>query len=323
MASNGLATPGQSDASTPSGVSGLGAPGTPASVLGTTPSANASPSLAIMPTTNDSASVLGVGSNYVLNQPFMPFSGGSMLGGDSQVQTFVCTCCKKTLPKSDGMPKGGSWICYKDNTSYNSLVTRWNKNPKLKTWWQALPPVAKQNWYIKWQGMGTKQRFDSIVYQESTLSALELVDDEVDEWIPFNIYFSRNQGRPGVTWQSLHIEFTEEVNGNRLNCRFHRGEWHIPVNAGLQRRTRRKITHEIGAHRSASIEDANQLQELNQGGIAQLQRFKAGLQPVATSRLGITEFTSQARPEDMPQLAPPRDILMDAICREAIRHSYG
>ena len=262
---------------------------------------------------------------------FNPSAGPSTLvamtagaGGQADSSTsFICACCKKTVSRDLGVAKGNQMWCLADNRSYDALCTRWAKSPKLKLWWQALTPNDKVSWFIRWQTMDPRTRFDAITAIERTVYSIEDVNDEIDGWVPFHIYFRDNIHNPGATLSSLQQEFKDIVERNNSTCRFHRGEWHVPVYQGLERRVRRRTAQEIVAQRSATITDRHQLNSIMQAGQQSLQRYARAVPQVlaAPTPLSLPAPLIDARQEDQPVLAEPRDMMMDAIGREVCGHN--
>ena len=82
------------------------------------------------------------------------------------VGSFLCPKCKKVLPLSESILKGAQLWCIADNRSYNGLVARWSKSPKLRAWWNGLKVDEQVEWFLKWQSMDSKSRFENLTYGE-------------------------------------------------------------------------------------------------------------------------------------------------------------
>ena len=144
---------------------------------------------------------------------------------DQASLTFVCACCRKTFPLAEGITKGTQVWCIRDNSTYVSLQGRWAKNAKLKTWWSQLTGDQKAEHFCKWQSVSNKRRFEDISYVERSIHAAELLDDEIDAWLPWEDFFLRYKDRPGATYGTLETEFQDIISTSRANCKQIRGEW--------------------------------------------------------------------------------------------------
>jgi hypothetical protein len=99
--------------------------------------------------------------------------------------SFKCACCAKALPLGLGLPKGNQMWCLKDNASYNALVARWKIDARLKAWWQRQSPDQRIHWFIRWQNLSGKRRFDDIRYEEVSEGASEVLGDRIVRHIGF------------------------------------------------------------------------------------------------------------------------------------------
>ena len=133
--------------------------------------------------------------------------------------------------------------------------------------------LEQSDWFAKWQHTGAKRRYGSMSFTERSVHAHDLIDDETDQWLPFDEYYNRNFTKPGNTLATLRRDFEEIVNSQRHNCRVARGQWCVPVFAGLERRNRQRVSNEYDTSRGqSSISDQNQLQRLRSPAQEQLVR---------------------------------------------------
>ena len=76
---------------------------------------------------------------------------------------------------------------------------------------------------MKWQAMGAKRRYDSTSFTERSVHSHDLLDDEIDLWIPFDDYYNRHCTKLGHTLATCRRDFEVFVNGQRQNCRIAMG----------------------------------------------------------------------------------------------------
>eukprot|EP00927_Polykrikos_kofoidii_P065099 TRINITY_DN60895_c0_g1_i1.p1 TRINITY_DN60895_c0_g1~~TRINITY_DN60895_c0_g1_i1.p1 ORF type:complete len:788 (-),score=151.87 TRINITY_DN60895_c0_g1_i1:269-2575(-) len=305
------------------------APSSTLSQLPSTPfSAVSSPQQSMVPATpsgsHDSQHIGGPlasgssGSGALLPSSLVASSNSSGVGASRSTTwpVFTNSCCKKVLPTSEMLPKGNQTWCKKDTASYQALCQRWVKNPKIKVWWQSLQPEKRVEWFINWQGLSGKKRFQDIVYEESTTNASEGIGDDIDVWVTWKEFLSNGLRIPGETTQSLMQKWQETINSNRASCLFKRGQWLVPEYKGFERRTRARISQEVTVSRKTSVEDENALVTYQESGRQQLELFGGSVQApqVADAPLGPEVLS---RPQDQPPLLQPRDHIGGAIAQEA------
>ena len=118
---------------------------------------------------------------------------------------------------------------------------------------------------------------------------------------------------------SIAADFCEIVNSNRVNCRHRRNEWLVPVYQGMERRVRSRQSQEQRTSRAASNVEGDELVRLQQEGLQALQRYRDSIvDPVTVhSQNGVALPEIRSRPEEMPPLPMPQDVLADSIQREA------
>ena len=242
----------------------------------------------------------------------------SASGGGIQ-NTVTCACCKQQLPASVCTPKGSAWWCRKDNAAYGDLAIRWKLHPRLREWWTKLSAESKVAWFIKWQGMDAKNRFDGIEYSEIQTEAAETLDDHIHKWEVWDDFWARVSTQPGMTWALAEQSWQDRIINAGAAAMYNEREkqWCVPRYAGFERRTRARKTFETEQWRTASIKDPESLQQRITAGQQLRDRFLQALPhvPVAPP---LHNPEVQARPEDMPPILPAPDTLADAIQREAI-----
>lgn len=238
---------------------------------------------------------------------------------------FLCPQCGQHTPLAQGVQKGNALWCEKDNKSYNSLVSRWQTNKRLRQWWNSLSKVERQGWFRKWQSLEAKRRFDFITFVEETCAAQELLEDEIDRFVTFEMW-RRNEiiGGQELEWseEQLVDKWKGIVESMRYECIFRRGQWLIPQFEGIERRSRKRLTLAQTASRVANVSDPEQMMSLWQGGVKALEEFAHSAPVTATYQADAgPAIASDARPEDMPQSPAPQNMMLEAIARQAIQLS--
>ena len=245
----------------------------------------------------------------------VPSEGLRLATGRDVIAT--CQCCKQQCPVGLCVPKGNAWWCLKDNASYQALITRWAKNSKLRVWWQSLDAAAKVSWFMKWQGMDSKNKFDSIDYEDKSIQAIDHIVDEIIKWDNWEEYWLRKKDIPGNTWQSLWINWQQTLEANSTSATFSHGEWWVPRYAGPEMRKRQRTSNEQIVSRHSAIHDPSQLQQLIQTGQNNLQQFQKGITDPNLAACSTQGPEILSRQEDMPQMLEPANTAMDLIAREA------
>lgn len=232
----------------------------------------------------------------------------------NSTSSFVCPKCLKTTPMTEAREKGTQMWCAKDASSYNSLTFRWNKNPKLRKWWHALGPSGQVQWFIKWQQVDQKKRFDFICYVERTLQVHETLEDEVDKFIPYGAYL-REKRSEGLQVAQIEAKWKEEVEATRSECILRRGEWLLPRFEGVERRSRQRLSQEQELMRRADVNEPSLMEALWSQGKKALERFSASVQPTLCPTPTPAPYVN-VNPSDQPASVQPQDALFGVIARE-------
>jgi hypothetical protein len=235
--------------------------------------------------------------------------------------SFTCAKCVFIYPVSELVVKGSQQWCIKDNKSYNGLVVRWAKNPKLRVWWNGMSAEDQTQWFRKWQSVSAKRRYDDIAFSDASYRAEEDIMDEVDAYIPYWM-FRRDELRAGKQDRQIVQEWQELIDSNKKECKFQRGEWLVPRFMGVEKRKRAVSGQSWTASRKAAVENEAQLNSLVQSSGQVLDRWRS--QSAAPLSLGSTDApTVQSMPEDQPQAAKHEDVMIGCISREALGRSGG
>ena len=238
----------------------------------------------------------------------------------SDLRTFKCAKCLLDKSVSVQIVKGTQLWCQADNNNYNSLSARWRSNGKLKKWWQSLSPTQQADWFIKWQALENKKRFEFIQYIEKTVHAQELIEDEIDSFIPYDQYY-RDKIIEGIQKHLIPNLWKEAIDSCKYECIIRRGQWLLPRFDGVKRTTRFRMTQEQCAMRFVNVIDANQMEQLWAGGAAIWDRFLNNLPQTLAVTPTITAPTVTMQQAGQPQAPPWDDVLRGSIHREARRAS--
>jgi hypothetical protein len=275
------------------------------------------------PAPTSAASVLAASSVVpVINAPHL----GSGRANSTLSLSFRCSQCGLEKHMSEMVCKGTQAWCEADNRSYSSLASRWRANPKLRLWWQSLTSDEKAAWYVKWQGLEPRRRFEMIEYVEKNIDVQEIVDDELVAFIPFSEYVREVAViSPTLTRQQHEHNFKTEVEQHKQDCRFLRGQWLIPRFRGVEQRFRHRYGQASEAQRTANLKDAAQMATLWSGGQKSLEQWRQSYSaPVALPPMRQPHI--EAIEADMPHQHVPQDIFHGAIAREVllgVNHTKG
>ena len=132
-----------------------------------------------------------------------------------QSNVFTCPKCRKQWPMSESVSKGNQLWCSKDSATYTALMGRCQKNAKLKRWWTNLGDDDRVAYYLKWQGMNSRQRFQDMNYCESATDAMEDIEDEIDDYNTF-AKFCREllTPRASLSWRRTGRTWSTRIRAN-------------------------------------------------------------------------------------------------------------
>ena len=166
--------------------------------------------------------------------------------------TFKCTQCQLDKSTTELVMKGTQAWCEADSRSYEGLARRWKNNAALRKWWQAFTPQAKIAWFLNWQGLEPRAKFDFIQFVERTLKTQELIEDEITAWIPYAEYY-KDKVAEGKAPRTIEAMWAAEIEARRAECQWHRSQWLLPVFKGLERRVRSRSSQECEAMKSVNV----------------------------------------------------------------------
>ena len=230
---------------------------------------------------------------------------------------FKCPKCLKTLPLSEGVPKGQSVWCSTDNSSYSALQGRWSKNKDLRTWWQSLSAEEQTQWFLRWQSMLSKRRFDGINFAETSSRSAGVRDEDVDAFIPWD-KFLRDGMAMGKSSSVLEGEWKDIIQNRRAECRFHRGQWLVPRYEGMERRQFQQQDQSWHLSRHAAIQDEAQLNELQTGANEIIQRFSDALRAAVLPTPQLPAPHVESSEAEQSRFIMPADLIHGNVMREAM-----
>jgi len=162
--------------------------------------------------------------------------------------------------------------------------------------------------------MSVQQRSSIIQFVENGVEAWELLDDEIDRWLPIEEWADLPSNR-NLSAHEQAVKFQAEVDSCKSECKFVRGRWLVPRFVGLERRTRHRQSMEIETYRGVDIKSAEQAEQV----WAQMQQslavFKNGIGTTRTMALEDDPLVT-ARPEDQPTLTVVPNSTLQSIGRE-------
>jgi len=165
--------------------------------------------------------------------------------------------------------------------------------------------------------MSSAAKFENILFEEKSVQSTANIFDEVDKWDSWATFYMRNIKVPGATDATVLAEWNNIIDVQQHHCIWARGQWNVPRFKGLERRKRQRTENEICASRSATIEDAETLQQRWQAGLGNINRFHNSIMDVQAPRPSNQPLVPDLRPEDQPSLPPVQNVVHEAIAREA------
>ena len=123
----------------------------------------------------------------------------------------------------------------------------------------------KANWFVKWQGLTGKRRFDNVFYEERSIEGRDNISDEVDGHVTWR-QFLLEGAQLGGTEQTIAKEWQEIIDTNQVNCLLRRNQWLVPIFRGVETRKRHRVSNESHVGRSSDITDEAELARYREAG---------------------------------------------------------
>ena len=147
--------------------------------------------------------------------------------------------------------------------------------------------------------------------------AHELIEDDVDRWIPFAVFRREKKSENNAIGENMIGDMWKaDLETLRYEAQYRRGKWLLPRYEGFERRSRSRQTQEQVAMRQTDVKDAASIMSLWGSGQQLINRFAGSIQPVSVPP-ALFGPSIDARPQDMPSAARPVDIMFESIAREA------
>ena len=223
------------------------------------------------------------------------------------------------------MMRGSLSVCSSDVAAYSSLVARWKSQRSLKSWFQGLSDHDRIAWYRKQQNhtAGKKRTFEDMQYTEQDKQSIVSSSLDQDCWVPFGI-FARNKFLEGVDRNRAGAEFRALVQSGQ--GRFRRGQWHVLDYQGFKEESGSVKEGAVITSRSASVQDHEQLVDLQCGGASLLKSYRQNLETSSSSALVAVPadvpitFQNQAQEFGVQPIFNP---MPTAMANEAVGRSSG
>ena len=240
--------------------------------------------------------------------------------------TFPCKRCKLVLPMAymDALKAG---VCKKDVLSYKSISDRWQKDRRLKTWWDSLGDSGIVNWYVTQHDLkqGEKRKLDVQYLDQSKRTKLSSEMD-VDRLIPFDVFWEKAANKH-KDFPTATRDFMSIVESNAADCRYERGQWVVPHWEGIEIKRGAELAQSSITNRVAlDVVGPEALKQHMEAGQRLLDQFAGGFQPVKGSGV-LTALdapqSSTACTADMPRSSIPADVMAAAAHREVAHASQA
>ena len=146
---------------------------------------------------------------------------------------FRCRKCSLLLAVQEQDPhKPGQ--CKKDSLSYKGLNDRWQRDCKLKLWWDSLNLAAQGQWYRTQHHnpSGSKRKYDALNVQDSSLDKAYNGEEDVDMFVPYDI-FEQKCIALGMKIPEAQSAFRTMVEDPFIECKWRRNQWLVPQYQGV------------------------------------------------------------------------------------------
>ena len=214
----------------------------------------------------------------------LAFAAQGSTGGASAAQQFNCPKCKRRLPVAEAVQVGNQTWCVKDRRTYGQLQTRWAKNPKLRTWWNSMTDEEQQTWFLKWQSLTPKARFQQIQYVEKVSLAEEVIEDEVEDFKTYaRFHMERKMTDPSATDSAIEADWLDIIDSCRSECLWRRGQWLVPSFNGVRRKKRNRHT---GQERTRTDKNGQERTRTNKNAQERTRTDKNGQERTRTDNNG-------------------------------------
>ena len=251
-------------------------------------------------------------------------AGVQLMCGVIEGSSFQCSKCLLPKPIAQLRIRSGQKVCEGDVRSYASIQTRWAGNRELRSWFKGLTPLDRVDWYVKQQqnDTGKKRNIDSMMYNDTYSNKAIRREGEIDVFIPWRIYRRRALADGEDATQAAY-NFINSIQNNRVSCRFHRGEWHVPEYQGLRIETGQELAQGHTVNRGGVVETAAELAERTIVGESLLKKqidANQGCSNQAQNALRADTPSINASMAAQPAIVPQVSIVM-AELNHAVTHT--
>ena len=226
---------------------------------------------------------------------------------------FFCRGCLKQLCRSCESPNRQGY-CSLDENSYQAIAKKWTKKRALKVMWDSWTPQQKADWFRSHQSVGTKRKFEELLYSENSNHRVTDGMVEVDNYQTYEAFCGRHMamGKSPPQCEAMWIAALEDPAVGAIE---RRGQWLVPYFEGVRKEKADVHEHVQSTGRSSQVTTPSQLSQLQAQGEILLQQFSNSIAP-APSR-------SMAAPATQVSLAeqPVRPATQDAINQQVIREA--
>lgn len=233
--------------------------------------------------------------------------------------SFQCSKCLLNKPIAQLRIRSGQKCCEGDVRSYGSIQHRWTGNRELRAWFKGLAPQDRVDWYVKQQqnDTGKKRSLDEMTFSDTYSNKAICREGEIDECIPWRIYRRRAIADGEDATQAAYT-FINLIQNNRVNCRFHRGEWHVPEYQGLRIETGKEVAQGHTVTRGGAVVTAAELAERIADGEGMLKKQVETIQSHANQgqdALRTDNPSINAALASQPTIVPNVSIVMAELNR--------
>jgi len=237
--------------------------------------------------------------------------------------SFYCRQCMEQRPIMIMKIRSGSKVCNDCVGAYGSIQHWWQTNKDLRAWFRNMSPADRASWYKKQRTSyqpGKKRELSKLEVTENTSEKAARTDGELYKLIPWRIY-RRHALMDGESVETAAHKFISTVHNNRVLCRFHRGEWHVPEYQGIEIWHGSKVESGVDVVRKLAVENKEDLGNAltaGQGRVA--AQLEANRLHASQGREAVRGDAPHIDPThaSQPAIVQPQDVIAAELGQQAM-----
>ena len=185
--------------------------------------------------------------------------------GESGAVSISCFNCKDEISHCEATSWGSSsWSCKKCKSNYNRQMERNRKDLKLKKWWQAMEPEAKEEWFREQKILNPEKNKRKVTCSSSIkdIKADEDMKHDVNDGIPKSD-FCLELCVMGLSMPHAEKKWEEAIADDNVEKEWHKEsqQWLVKRFRGTRSLTGSRTAKQQEWDRKADIEDGQDMEE--------------------------------------------------------------